>query len=86
MQAIPFALQAQFEEYYEIRQLQRACKGCIKNGCAIIWTFAGSIIFLLYIKRVCATLSANCWKRSKRRRNKKWGNIFLPEGLGPFPS
>ena len=56
---------------YETRPFKAACTGCTKNGCNIIWAFAGNIIFLLYIKKACPTLSLNYRKRSKR-------NILLP--------
>jgi len=55
---------------YETRPFKTACTGCTKNGCNIIWTFAGNIIFLLYIKKACPTLFTSCRKRSKRRSNK----------------
>jgi len=57
---------------YETRPFKTACTGCTKNGCNIIWTFAGNIIFLLYIKKACPTLSLNYRKRSKQRRNKNY--------------
>ena len=57
---------------YETRPFKTACMECTKNGCNIIWTFVGNIIFLLYIKKACPTLSLNYRKRSTQRHNKNY--------------